>query len=124
MRSNSEFLRIARKQMQRQADDGEAGDVALLVKDDEIVATGQDRRRETNNPIACAEMECIRLAGRRTDQASLALVTTGYPNLLVAGTILQFSIGVLVIGQPPASSPAIDLLQSKGVPVTFCADDE
>ena len=57
-------------------------------------------------------MECIRLSGRRNDQSSLTLYTTGYPDMLTAGTILQFSIGALVIGQPLTSHPAIELLLS------------
>lgn len=122
--SNREFLRIAREHARQNAAAGGPPEAALLAQGDAIVAIGRDRRQQTGNPIACAEMECIRLAGRRTDQATLTLYTTGYPNMLVAGTVLQFAIGALVIGRPEASTAPIDLLVSKGVPVTFCAAHE
>lgn len=99
---------------------GEAIGGAALVKDGEIVASGYNRVQQTNDPIAIAEMECIRQAGRRDDQKSLALFTMRYPDIMVAGTLLQFSIGEVVIDCPPVSSYAIDLLRSKGISVTFC----
>lgn len=115
-------LQLAREQAQKNSDESSAG--AVLVKGDEIIATSHDCRQQQNNPIASAEMECIRLAGRRADQSELTLISTGYPDMLTAGTILQFSIGALVIGQPESSNPAIELLMAKGVPVTFCPYDE
>jgi len=76
---------------------------------------------ELDNPVAVAEMDCIRAAGRRVDQRDLTLCTTRYPDMLVAGTVIQFSIGGLVIGQPEKDSAAVSLLREKGVPVTFVA---
>ena len=96
-----------------------APDGAALVKDGEIVASGYSRVRQDNDPVAVAEMECIRQAGRRNDQKSLTLFTRRCPDVLVAGTLLQFSIGAVVINRSPVSTYAIDLLRSRGVPVTF-----
>ena len=115
---------MAEIEAQIAAVEGEAAVGAVIAKDDEVIAKSHDRRKQHNNPIATAEMECIRLAGRRTDQASLTLYSTGYPDMLTAGTVLQFSIGALVIGQPLASTPAIELLLSKSVPVTFFPANE
>ena len=97
---------------------------AVLVKGNEIVGVSDDKSRHLNNPIAIAEMECIRQAGLRIDQHELTLYSIRYPDMLVAGTILQFSIGGLVIGLPESSNQAIDLLISKDVPVRFIAQDE
>ncbi|MBX2884438.1 MAG: hypothetical protein KTR32_31080, partial [Granulosicoccus sp.] len=49
----------------------------------------------------------------------LTLYTTRYPDMLTAGTVLQFSIGAVVIGLPEKSTPAIQLLKEKSVPVSF-----
>ena len=117
--SYNKYLQIAMDQAQQGEAAGNDHIGAVLVKDDEVVAMGHDRRQQSNNPVASAEMECIRLAGRRTDQATLTLISTAYPDMLIAGTVLQFSIGAVVIGLPETSSPAIELLKSKGVPVTF-----
>jgi creatinine deaminase len=121
--SYASYLQIARDQAQAEKSDIKLT-AAVLVKGEEVVAMSLDRRQQDNNPIATAEMECIRLAGRRTDQAALTLISTDYPDMLIAGTILQFSIGALVVGLPEISTPAIELLVSKGVPVTFCPDHE
>tara|TARA_R110002096_G_scaffold42996_1_gene115996 strand:- start:335 stop:700 length:366 start_codon:yes stop_codon:yes gene_type:complete len=120
--SYANHLQLARKLAQNGMDGSSAG--AVLVKGDEVIAKSHDCRRQQNNPIASAEMECIRLAGRRTDQSELTLISTEYPDLLTAGTVLQFSIGALVIGRAESSSPAIDLLKAKGVPITFYPDNE
>lgn len=122
--SYANFVQIARDQAQRGQSFGNQQAGAVIVKGDEVIARGHDRRTQDNNPIALAEMECIRLAGRRRDHASLTLVSSRYPDMLVAGTILQFSIGALVIDMPEKSSPAIELLRDKGVPVTFYTNDQ
>ncbi len=77
---------------------GECPAGAVLVKDDDIIASSHSRCNALNDPIAVPEMDCIRRAGRRNDQPSLTLYSTRYPDMLVAGTIIHFSIGSLVIG--------------------------
>jgi cytosine deaminase len=115
----TQFMKIARQQAQQNDADGSDSVGAVLVKGDEIIAKSDDQRLKRNNPIATAEMECIRLAGRRTDQTELVLISTRYPDMLLAGTMLQFSIGGLVIGMSETSNPAIRLLKSKNIPVSF-----
>ena len=122
--SYAQFLQIAVDQARSGAADEKNSTGAVLVKNDEVISTSPDRRLETNNPIASAEMECIRLAGRRTDQANMTLISTAYPDMLIAGTILQFSIGALVIGREENSDAVIELLKSKGVSITFIPDHE
>jgi len=84
-----------------------------------VVAQSHDQLKALDDPIATAELDCIRRAGRRNDQPDLTLYTTRYPDMLCAGTLLQFSIGALVIGLPEANSPALKLLEEKEVPVSF-----
>ena len=95
---------------------------AVLVKGTEIIARGHDRTIELNDPIAIAELDCIRAAGRRNDQAELRLYSTQMPNMLVAGVIVQFGIGALVVRDDPQISPAIDFLKSRNIPVSFLND--
>jgi cytosine/creatinine deaminase len=117
--SYEKFLEIAEDQAKLGLAEGNSLAGAVIVKGDNVVAMSHDRRQQDNNPIATAEMECIRLAGRRTDQKDLTLISTRYPDMLVAGTILQFSIGALVIGLPEINNPAIDMLRSKGISINF-----
>ncbi len=100
---------------------GERPAGAVLVKDQVVVARSHDRCRALDDPVATPEMDCIRRAGRRNDQKELTLYSTRYPDLLAAGTILQFSIGRVVVGLPEADTPAIALLRDRSVPLEFAS---
>ena len=114
------FLKIAVEQAELSA----INEGAVLVKGQTILASSPNRCQELNNPMATAEMECIRQAGRRSDQPDLVLYSSRYPDMLIAGTIVQFSIGSLVVGLTENSNQAIDFLDSKNVPVTFVKMDQ
>ncbi len=127
------FLDIACNEAKQAQAQGESAVGAVLVKAGEVVAQSHDRRRALNDPVAVAELDCIRRAGRRNDQAALTLYTTRYPDRLSVGTILQFSIGHIVIGLPPLNTPmhaqaddrekppGLSLLREKQVAITFIA---
>ena len=117
--NHNKYLQAAIAEAKRSADEGGIAAGAALVKIEEVVAVGRDQTRQTNNPVAVAEVDCIRQAGRRNDQQDLILYTSRYPDMLAAGTILQFSIGALVIGQKEIENPVINLLKEKNIPVTF-----
>ena len=121
------YLGIACEQgnLAKKANEMPAG--AVLVKAEEIgadsaqlvVSKSHEQCQALDDPIATAEMDCIRRAGRRNDQSELTLYTSRYPDMLCAGTLLQFSIGALVIGLPATESPALNLLSEKGLSVSF-----
>lgn len=117
------FLDLAVDEARQAEVEGERPAGAVLVKDGAVIARSHYRCQSLNDPIAVPEMDCIRRAGRRTDQRTLTLYSTRYPDLLVVGTIIQFSIGELVIGLPEKSSPAITLLHDKNVPIKFFPHD-
>ena len=120
---HNHYLDIASQEGEQAQKSNEEPAGAVLVKAGEsspgIVAQSHNQIRTRNDPIATAELDCIRRAGRRNDQPDLTLYTTRYPDMLCAGTVLQFSIGALVIGLPKADSPALKLLEEKAVPVSF-----
>lgn len=113
------FLDIACSEAEQSIASGGIGVGAVMIKNDEVVAQSHDRTKQINDPIAVAEVDCIRKAGRRNDQAELTLYSTRYPDMLCVGTILQFSIGAMVIGLTQSDTPELALLRDKGVPVTF-----
>ena len=118
-RPHTDFLKEAADEARRSRAEGGIAEGAVLVKDGAVVARSRNRCRQIGDPVAVAEMDCIRQAGRRTDQRQLTLYTTRYPDMLVAGTVLQFSIGAVVIGLGEKSYDAVTLLGEKGVPVRF-----
>lgn len=117
------FLDQAAREATKAKTMGDSPAGAVLVKQGKIIASSHNRCKTLNDPIAVPEMECIRDAGRRTDQSTLTLYSSRYPDMLVAGTIIQFSIGALVIGLPEQNSPAISLLRDKNVPIAFVPHD-
>ncbi len=117
--NHEEFLQVTCDEAKQGLDEGGIGIGAVLVKNGQIIARSHDRTRQHNNPIAVAEVDCIKLAGRRGDQQQLTLYSSRYPDLLTAGTVLQFSIGSMVIGLDEKINPAISLLLSRNVPIIF-----
>ncbi len=117
--SHDKFLEIAYQEAQLAAQEGEQPAGAVLVKSGEIVAQSHDHCRQQNDPVARADLDCIRRAGRRSDQSELTFYLTSYPSMIGAGTILQFSIGQLIVGLAPIETDAISLLQNKQVPISF-----
>ena len=95
---------------------------SVLVKEGEIISAGRNRRVQDGDPVAHAEMDCIRRAGRRTDYSELTLYTTMSPCMMCAGTILQFGIGRVVIGDNQNFAGEMELLSDKSVEVALVND--
>jgi len=123
MRIHQKFLDAACAEAKVSIGKGGVGVGAVMVKNGTIVARSHDRTIQLNDPIAVAEVDCIRIAGRRNDQSELTLYSSRYPDMLCAGTVLQFSIGSMVIGLEELESSELTLLKGKGVPVVFCLHD-
>ena len=117
-----DFLDKAKLEAELGAAEGGHGIGAVLVKNNEIIAAARDRTVQTNDPIAVAEMECIRAAGRRNDHSELILYSTRTPDMLVAGTLVQFGVGALAIRTTLNPSPALDCLREKNVAVLSATD--
>jgi creatinine deaminase len=117
--NQDKIFRIARENARLSQDYGDDPAGAVLVKEGEVIAHSRNRVRELNDPIAVAEMDCIRQAGRRNDHKSLSLFTTRYPDMLVAGTLVQFSVGRLVVGLSESSGDVIEFLGKNNVVVEF-----
>lgn len=110
------FLKLAEEQAAIGKREGGEPVGSVLTKGDEVVGCGHDRTRQLNDPIAIAELDCFRNAGRRNDYSELTLYCTHYPNMLAAGVIIQFGIGQLIVGdQGSCDESVVRLLSSKRV---------
>ena len=105
MNISHEFMRVALEEAKLA---GAAGDIpvgAVLVKDGEVLARGHNRRAETGDPTAHAEMIVLREAGERTGDWRLegtTLYVTLEPCPMCAGAIALARIDGVVFG---ASEP-------------------
>ena len=93
------LLNKAFEQAQKSFDEGGLPIGAALAKGEELIAVGHNRRFQDGDPIAHGEMDCFRQAGRRRDYQDLTLYTTLSPCMMCAGTIIQFGIPRVVIGE-------------------------
>jgi creatinine deaminase len=96
---------------------------AALVESGRVIAVGHNRRVQNGDPIAHGEMDCLRNAGRRASYRDLTLVTTLSPCMMCSGTIVQFKIGRLIIGENRTFGGNEEFLRSHGIEVQVVHDE-
>ena len=95
---------------------------SILVEDGRIVGRGHNRRVQEGDAIAHGEMDCLRQAGRRRSYRNTTLFTTLSPCMMCSGTIVQFKIPRVVIGENQTFGGNEDFLRSRGVEVVVLND--
>ena len=106
---------IAEAQKSRQAGGIPIGSV--LVRDGEILAQGHNKRVQENNPILHGEMDCLNNAGRIGSYRQTILYSTLMPCFMCAGTVVQFKIPMIVVGESRTFSGARAFMEANGVNV-------
>ena len=117
-----EFMRVALEEAQQGYDEGGVPVGAVLVEDGRIAARGHNRRVQEHDPIAHGEMDCLRRLGRRPHYRGTVLYTTLSPCMMCSGTILQFGIPRLVVGERANFEGNCDFLAERGVEVVLLDD--
>ena len=95
---------------------------AALARGGEIIATGHNERVQHGDPIAHGEMSALRAAGRQRTYRDTVLYTTLAPCAMCTGTIIQFKIPKVVVGEAETFPGEFDLLRSRGVEVVVLDD--
>ncbi|OON69310.1 nucleoside deaminase [Hymenobacter sp. CRA2] len=90
---------------------------SVLMRNDEIVARGHNKRVQELNPILHGEMDCLNNAGRQRTYRDTVLYTTLMPCYMCAGTIVQFKIPKVVVGEARTFGESKAFLESHGVEV-------
>lgn len=88
----------------------------------ELVAVGHNERVQLGDPIAHGEMSCIRNAGRQKSYRNAVLYTTLAPCAMCAGTVVQFGIPLVIIGEDTTFPGELEFLRSRGVEVLVLND--
>lgn len=88
---------------------------AVLVRGNSILATGHNERVQEGDPIAHAEIACLRNAGRQKSYADMTLYTTLSPCQMCSGAILLFRIPRVVVGEATTFPGDLRFLASRGV---------
>jgi cytosine/creatinine deaminase len=119
-----EFMQAAIAEAKQGLKEGGIPIGSVLVKGDEIVGRGHNRRVQQNNPILHAEIDCLQNAGRIGRYQDTVLYSTLMPCYLCAGAILQFGIKTVIAGEAKTFPGAIALMQGHGVTVVDLNLDE
>ncbi len=74
---------------------------AILVRDDEIIGRGHNKRIQHGSSILHAEMDCLENAGRLrgADYKKCTIYTTLSPCNMCSGAIILYQIPQIVIGE-------------------------
>jgi cytosine deaminase len=91
---------------------------AVLVDDNgDVLGEGHNMLVQEGNPIIHGEMAAMRAAGRLATRRNATMYTTLSPCLMCAGTIVQFKIRRVVVGDTVNSAGNVDFLRNNGVEV-------
>jgi cytosine deaminase len=117
--SDAAFMAEAYRLARASYDGGGLPIGAVLVADGVIVGRGHNQRIQRGDPIAHGEMDCLRDAGRRRSYRDTVLYTSLSPCMMCSGTIVQFGIPRVVIGENRNFGGNEDFLRGRGVDVAI-----
>ena len=122
--SDAKFLRIAYEEAKGGYDEGGCPIGSVLARGDELVSQGRNQRVQKGDPIAHGEMDALRKAGRQKTYRDTTLYTSLSPCMMCTGTIIQFGIPRVVIGENTTFGGNEDLLRERGVEVVVADDPD
>lgn len=118
------FMKIAYQEAHAGYEEGGCPIGSVLVEAGRVVAQGHNRRVQEGDPVAHGEMDCLRRAGRRTSYRGTTLYTTLSPCMMCAGTIVQFGVPRVVVGEDRNFAGNIPFLVQRGVDVALLQDED
>ena len=120
--TDRKFLRMAYDEAKAGFDEGGCPIGSVLARGDALVSRGRNQRVQQGDPIAHGEMDALRKAGRQRSYRDMTIYTSLSPCMMCTGTIIQFGIPRVVIGENTTFGGNEDFLRSKGIEV-LVADD-
>lgn len=116
------FLRLAYEEALAGYKEGGCPIGSVLAEGDRLVSRGRNQRVQKGDPIAHGEMDALRNAGRQKSYRGMTIYTSLSPCMMCSGTIVQFAIPRVVIGENVNFGGNEDFLRQRGVEV-IVADD-
>lgn len=95
---------------------------SILVRNGEIIGRGHNQRVQKGSPILHGEMDCLMNAGRQRNYRDTVIYSTLSPCMMCSGTIVQFKIPRVVVGEALSFPGAPDFMHSHGVEVLVLND--
>lgn len=125
------FLQAAIDEAKKGLSEGGLPIGSVLVRGGQIIGRGHNRRVQHGDPMAHAEIDCLKNAGRQKTYRDTVLYSTLMPCFLCSGAVVQFGVPKVIVGEsvnfpggqgPGGLSP--DFLRSHGVEVIDLTDKE
>lgn len=112
-----QFMAEAINQARKSMSEGGIPIGSVLVKNNEIVGVGHNKRVQEKNPILHGEMDCLNNAGRIGSYKDCVIYSTLMPCYMCGGTIVQFNIPKVVVGENKTFEGSSKFMESMGVEV-------
>ena len=109
-----EFMMLAIEEAKKGLAEGGIPIGSVLIKNGKLIAQGHNQE---SNPILHGEMDCLNNAGRIGSYRDTVIYSTLMPCYMCAGTIVQFKIPKVVVGESQTFSGAREFMESHGVEV-------
>lgn len=116
------FLDLAFEEAKAGFDEGGCPIGSVLARGGTLIAQGRNQRVQGGDPIAHGEMDCLRKAGRQKSYKGMTLYTSLSPCMMCSGTIVQFCIERVVVGENQNFGGNEDFLRERGVEVIVVND--
>jgi creatinine deaminase len=97
---------------------------SVLVRGDQIIGRGHNRRVQRGDPMAHAEIDCLTNAGRQKTYRDTVLYSTLMPCYLCSGAVVQFGVPKVIVGESVNFGGGPDFMRSKGIEVIDLHDQE
>lgn len=111
------FMRAAIDQARLGISEGGIPIGSVLVKDNQIIGAGHNKRIQDNNPVMHAETDCLYNAGRIGSYKGTTLYSTLMPCYFCAGAVVQFGIKKVIVGESKTFPGAREFMKEHGVEV-------
>ena len=90
---------------------------SILVREGKIIGRGHNQRVQKGSAILHGEMDCLMNAGRQKSYRDTVIYSTLSPCMMCSGTIAQFKIPRVVVGEAVNFPGAPEFLRSHGIEV-------
>jgi cytosine deaminase len=111
------FMQLAIDEAKKSLSQGGVPIGSALIKNGKLVSTGHNKRVQEDNPILHGEMDCLNNAGRIGSFKNTVIYSTLMPCYMCAGTIVQFKIPKVIVGESKTFGGAREFMEAHGVEV-------
>lgn len=122
--TDQKFLKLSYEEALAGYNEGGCPIGSVLAKGDTLIAQGRNQRVQKSDPIAHGEMDCLRKAGRQKSYKGMTLYTSLSPCMMCSGTIIQFSIPRVVVGENRTFGGNEQFLRDQGIEVIIADDPD